>query len=107
VTAPQEDAPESPGGVTGGADLDHKDVLGLIDQSARVFEHHLAMQNAIAHQQAIGSLRLAVVAKCADVILALDPRDAHTPALIAQVRELLDLFETRLGAPKLSTSESA
>lgn len=85
------------------AAVDPADVLEIIDQSATIFEQHLAMQNAISHQQAVGHLRLAVVAKCAQVILSLDPRDAHTPALIQQVRDLLELFESRLGAPKLTT----
>lgn len=81
--------------------IDHTALLGLINESARVFEQQLVMQNQIAFQQAVNQLRMAVVAKCAQVILSLEPRDDRTPTLIAQCRELLDLFENRLGAPKL------
>ncbi|AVP95952.1 hypothetical protein C7S18_01510 [Ahniella affigens] len=82
--------------------IDHTALLGLINESARVFEQQLVMQNQIAFQQAVNQLRLAVVAKCAQVILSLEPRDESAAELINQCRALLELFESRLGAPKLA-----
>lgn len=82
--------------------IDHTALLGLINESARVFEQQLVMQNQIAYQQAVNQLRMAVVGKCAQVILSLDPRDEDATELIKQCRALLELFESQLGAPKLA-----
>lgn len=98
MSALEQDEPVAP---TAPA-IDHTALLGLINESARVFEQQLIMQNQIAYQQAVNQLRMAVVAKCAQVILSLEPSDDRTPTLIAQCRELLEMFENRLGAAKLS-----
>lgn len=67
-----------------------------VEAANLVFNAQIAQQNAIAHQQALSQLRLAVTGKCAEVMLQIDPKSEGALDLLKQYRDLFDWFDQRL-----------
>ena len=62
-----------------------------------IFNANIAQQNAVANQQAASIVRIAVVGKCAELILAIDPRAENAAELLREYRSLLELSDQKLG----------
>src|SRR5262245_6002676 len=69
-------------------------ILANIALANQITNLNLAQQNAIANQQAMNQVMLATMAKCVEIIFAIDPKDAqgvdHLKATIKEIFELMN-----------------
>lgn len=74
-------------------------VLANLALANQIFVENLRQQNAVAQQQAFNHLTLAIVAKCAQLILAVDPKTvAEVRPVLDNMLELLERLHRQAGA---------
>lgn len=79
--------------------------LALANQIAN---DNIAQQNAIQFQQAMFQLQLAAVAKCAELILSINPADPDAAAKLEMYKDLMDTFMEKFNAiPAMVNAKSA
>jgi len=67
-------------------------ILANLALASQIFATNLQQQNAVAHQQAVNQLRLAVVARCTDLVLETKNIE-ELPSLIDRVQAVLDQLD--------------
>jgi hypothetical protein len=72
-------------------------ILANLSLATEIANQNLAQQNAIAAQQAMFQLQLATAAKCAEMILAIDPTDPDAPAKLEMYGNMIDMFMAKFG----------
>jgi hypothetical protein len=71
-------------------------ILANLALANQIFNTNLAQQNAIASQQALFQVTLAATAKCADMILAIDPKDPQAiENLKAFIKEFYEMITSK------------
>lgn len=73
-------------------------ILANIALANQVANANLAQQNAIQFQQAMFQLQLAAVAKCAELILSINPADVDAAAKLSMYKDLMDTFMEKFNA---------
>lgn len=64
-------------------------ILANLALANQIFATNLQQQNAVAHQQAVNQLRLAVIARCAGLVLETKDVD-ELPPLLDRIQKVLD-----------------
>jgi hypothetical protein len=75
-----------------GSHGDQRRILAELDLANRIMNANMAQQNAVAIQQAMYQLNMAAVAKCVDLIAAIDPMAPNAVDQLREYRELVDTF---------------
>lgn len=68
--------------------------LALANQIANT---NLMQQNAIQNQQAMFQLQLATVAKCVELIAAINPTNSNATDQIGLLKSLIEMFQSKSG----------
>jgi truncated hemoglobin YjbI len=71
-------------------------VIRNLELATIIFNANIEQQNIVANQHAASLVRIAVVGKCVDLILAIDPHAENAAVLLREYRALLELFDQKL-----------